>query len=97
MVSKTSLAFALTTFLTSTLAIPATFTPRQDSVCSNGNPLCCKYNAVGVADLDCEAPPGPYNDVKSFKEACASIGKISMCCSVPILDQGLVCNSPNGS
>ncbi|KAB8291154.1 hypothetical protein EYC80_009842 [Monilinia laxa] len=95
MVSKNHLVFALTTFLTSTLAIPATFSSRQDAICSSGSPVCCDVDVLGVADLDCETPPEPYTDIKSFNDVCAAVGKINMCCLLPILEQGLICNSPD--
>ncbi|KAF7884728.1 uncharacterized protein EAF02_005064 [Botrytis sinoallii] len=54
-------------------------------------------NVLDIADLDCETPPAAYTDAVSFNKVCADVGKIDMCCILPILEQALICTSPSGS
>ncbi|KAF7868625.1 hypothetical protein EAF04_005156 [Stromatinia cepivora] len=95
--SRISIIITFTTLLTSTLSMPANLSPRQDFICSSGSPQCCDVDVLGVADLNCAAPPKAFHDVASFNKVCASVGKINMCCILPILGQGLLCNSPDTS
>ncbi|APA06279.1 predicted protein [Sclerotinia sclerotiorum 1980 UF-70] len=95
--SRISNIITFITLLTPTLSMPATLSPRTDFICTTGSPQCCDINVLGVADLNCEAPPEAFHDVASFNEVCASVGKINMCCILPVLDQGLLCNSPDTS
>ncbi|CAD6447151.1 3fbedf31-637c-4793-91c3-4276fea456bc [Sclerotinia trifoliorum] len=95
--SRISIIITFTSLLESTLAMPATLSPPQDSICATGSPQCCDVNVLGVADLNCEAPPKAFKDVASFNKACATVGKINMCCILPILNQALLCNSPDTS
>ncbi|PQE33816.1 hypothetical protein CJF32_00011057 [Rutstroemia sp. NJR-2017a WRK4] len=88
---------AFTALITSTLAMPATLTTRQVGLCSAGTAQCCDVNVLGLADLDCETPPSVPTDIPDFNAICASVGKIDMCCDIPILEQGLICSSPSGS
>ncbi|KAF5867598.1 putative hydrophobin protein [Botrytis fragariae] len=95
--SRISIIVSMTALFASALAMPATLVSRQDAICSSGNPQCCDTDVLGVADLDCETPPAAYTDAVSFNKVCADVGKIDMCCDLPILDQGLICSSPSGS
>ncbi|PQE26870.1 hypothetical protein CJF31_00003587 [Rutstroemia sp. NJR-2017a BVV2] len=95
MIFPTIIAF--TALITSTLAMPATLTTRQVGLCSAGTPQCCDVDVLGIADLDCETPPSVPTDIEDFSSICATVGKIDMCCYIPILEQGLLCNSPSGS
>jgi len=69
---------------------------RQVNVCSGaeGTALCCDVNVLGVADLDCAPPATTPKSVSDFVDICADIGKIDMCCTLPILGQGLLCTPP---
>ncbi|KAM0306029.1 hypothetical protein ACHAO8_010951 [Botrytis cinerea] len=95
--SRISTIVSMTALFASALAMPTTLTSRQDAICSSGNPLCCDVDVLGVADLDCEAPPAAYTDIKSFSDVCSGVGKINMCCDLPVLGQGLICSSPDNS
>ncbi|RFU31451.1 hypothetical protein B7463_g4895, partial [Scytalidium lignicola] len=79
------------------LSVPTTPNkPRQADICSGADstPLCCDVDVLGVADLDCSTPPTLPTDISDFVNICAAIGKIDMCCILPILGQGIICNSP---
>ncbi|KAH8809275.1 Bhp2, hydrophobin class II [Xylogone sp. PMI_703] len=77
------------------IAVPTTpNTARQLPVCSEGSPQCCDVDVLGVADLDCSTPPSTPTDAADFTNICAAIGKIDMCCLLPVLEQGLICNKP---
>ncbi|TGO17330.1 hypothetical protein BPAE_0435g00050 [Botrytis paeoniae] len=95
--SRISIIVSMTALFASALAMPATLVSRQDAICSSGTPQCCDVNVLGVADLDCETPPAAYTDAASFSDVCAAVGKIDMCCSLPLLEQGIICSSPSGS
>ncbi|EPE32491.1 Hydrophobin II, HfbII [Glarea lozoyensis ATCC 20868] len=92
----------LVTFLSTAIASPANSAlvqNRQLGLCSSAatNPLCCDVNVLGVADLNCQVPPTIPTSVPDFNDICASIGKINMCCILPILGQALLCTSPDSS
>ncbi|CZR60837.1 related to trihydrophobin precursor [Phialocephala subalpina] len=94
----TSLA-ALASLLAVSFATPAHFSDglveRQATlVCASGTPQCCDVDVLGVADLDCSTPPEVPTTVADFTSICAAIGKIDMCCLIPILEQGLICSNP---
>ncbi|TEY39878.1 hypothetical protein BOTCAL_0448g00040 [Botryotinia calthae] len=95
--SRISTIVSMTALFASALAMPATLISRQDAICSSGIPQCCDVDVLGVADLDCETPPAAYTDIPSFNEVCAEVGKINMCCDIPILGQGLFCTFPDDS
>ncbi|KAE8443058.1 hypothetical protein EG329_002381 [Mollisiaceae sp. DMI_Dod_QoI] len=76
-------------------ASPARLNQRQATlVCASGSPQCCDVDVLGVADLDCSTPPSVPTTVDNFTAICAAIGKIDMCCDIPILGQGLLCSKP---
>jgi len=77
------------------MAIPATKVQRQVYSCGTGDLNCCDVNVLGIADLDCEAPPSTPTDLADFVSICAAVGKIDMCCTIDLLDQGLLCSSPS--
>jgi hypothetical protein len=94
----------LTTALLSTgaLAAPAaddsvakrqTYTP-----CSGlyGTAQCCATDVLGLADLDCANPPSTPTDADDFSSVCAAIGQRARCCVLPILEQGILCETPAG-
>jgi len=83
---------------TSAHAIPAFHAEkRQQAVCTTGlytTPLCCATDVLGVADLDCAAPPDTPTDNTDFISICATVegGQQAKCCLLPILGQALVCS-----
>ncbi|KAH7395885.1 Bhp2, hydrophobin class II [Cadophora sp. MPI-SDFR-AT-0126] len=89
-----STIFALSGLFASAIAHPAFLVERQLPVCSSGSPLCCDVDVLGVADLDCITPPASPTSVSDFNSICAGIGKIDMCCLLPILEQGIICSEP---
>ncbi|WYZ35233.1 hypothetical protein EsH8_I_001509 [Colletotrichum jinshuiense] len=57
---------------------------------------CCATDVLGVADLDCGNPPEPPTTPDEFSSICSAIGQRARCCVLPILDQGILCNTPTG-
>ncbi|KAM0347648.1 hypothetical protein ACHAPU_004661 [Fusarium lateritium] len=57
---------------------------------------CCATDVLGVADLDCGNPPTAPTDATDFSAVCSAIGQRARCCVLPILDQGILCNTPAG-
>ncbi|TQS32829.1 hypothetical protein Golomagni_06844 [Golovinomyces magnicellulatus] len=57
---------------------------------------CCGPNVLNVADLDCKTPEKAPKSAKDFQSLCAKSGKQPMCCTLPLLGQGLLCNPPVG-
>ncbi|OTB16184.1 hypothetical protein K445DRAFT_317163 [Daldinia sp. EC12] len=57
---------------------------------------CCATDVLGVADLDCHAPPKVPVDANNFRSICANAGQRARCCVLPILGQGLLCQTPVG-
>ncbi|PMD17559.1 hydrophobin 2, partial [Hyaloscypha hepaticicola] len=75
---------------------PATRLRRQaaSAVCASGTPNCCDVDVLGIADLDCAVPSPIPTSVADFTKICADIGKIDMCCTLDLLQQGLLCSKP---
>ena len=61
-----------------------------------GTAQCCATDVLGVADLDCGNPPTTPADADKFSATCAEIGQRARCCVLPILEQGVLCNTPVG-
>jgi len=61
-----------------------------------GTAQCCATDVLGVADLDCGQPPDTPTDATNFSAVCSAIGQRPRCCVLPILDQGILCNTPVG-
>ena len=61
-----------------------------------GTAQCCATDVLGVADLDCGNPPDAPDSADKFSEVCADIGQRARCCVLPILEQGVLCNTPAG-
>ncbi|KAK1833720.1 fungal hydrophobin [Podospora conica] len=57
---------------------------------------CCATDVLGIADLDCGNPPAAVTDADNFSATCSAIGQRARCCVLPILDQGILCNTPAG-
>ncbi|KAJ0336487.1 hypothetical protein COL922a_007905 [Colletotrichum nupharicola] len=81
------------------VAVSAPLDERQAYVaCSGlyGTAQCCATDVLGVADLDCGSPPETVTSADNFSEVCSAIGQRARCCVLPILDQGILCNTPTG-
>merc|ERR1711939_1217513 len=67
----------------------STLMDRQALLCSGASstPLCRATDVLGIADLDCAAPPETPTDPDNFGEICAAIGQRARCCLLPILEQ----------
>ncbi|KAI1423376.1 Cerato-ulmin hydrophobin family [Xylaria sp. FL1777] len=61
-----------------------------------GTAQCCATDVLGVADLDCANPPAVPTDADNFSAVCSAIGQRARCCVLPILEQGVLCNTPVG-
>ncbi|KAK1957225.1 hypothetical protein LZ32DRAFT_524427 [Colletotrichum eremochloae] len=61
-----------------------------------GSAQCCATDVLGVADLDCGVPPETPTGADNFSAVCSAIGQRARCCVLPILDQGILCNTPAG-
>ncbi|KAF3071160.1 Cryparin [Daldinia childiae] len=57
---------------------------------------CCATDVLGVADLDCSTPSAVPISALEFKGICAVGGQRARCCTVPILGQALLCQTPIG-
>ncbi|KAG7291300.1 beta ketoadipyl CoA thiolase, th1 [Staphylotrichum longicolle] len=80
-------------------ALPAQVEERQLYIpCSGlyGTAQCCATDVLGVADLDCGGPPNVPANATDFSAVCSAIGQRARCCVLPILDQGILCNTPAG-
>ncbi|CAG8977881.1 hypothetical protein HYALB_00001758 [Hymenoscyphus albidus] len=79
-------------------AAPFDLESRQATLTGcTSTPQCCDVDVLGVADLNCEVPPVVPTSIQNFSDICASVGKQNMCCILPILDQALLCTSPDGN
>ncbi|KAF4627680.1 hypothetical protein G7Y89_g10473 [Cudoniella acicularis] len=60
-------------------------------------PTCIWIGIVSVFSIYDDRFPTPTQptSVADFVDVCAAIGKIDMCCVLPILEQGLICQSPS--
>ncbi|KAK3368498.1 fungal hydrophobin [Podospora didyma] len=81
-------------------ALPAQIEDRQVPYipCSGlyGTSQCCATDVLGVADLDCGNPSAAPTSADNFSATCAAIGQRARCCVLPLLDQGILCNTPSG-
>ncbi|KAI9904450.1 hypothetical protein N3K66_000979 [Trichothecium roseum] len=85
--------------VTTVSAAPAAMEDRQAYVpCTGlyGTAQCCATDVLGVADLDCAQPPKEVDSADTFSSVCAAIGQRARCCVLPILEQGVLCNTPQG-
>ncbi|KAF6800146.1 fungal hydrophobin [Colletotrichum sojae] len=58
--------------------------------------LCCATDVLGIAGLDCGSPPGLPTSPDNFRATCSAIGQRARCCFIPLLGQGLLCQTPAG-
>ncbi|RSL79405.1 Trihydrophobin [Fusarium floridanum] len=79
-------------------ALPASEKRQTYVPCSGlyGTSQCCATDILGLANLDCGNPPSTPSDADNFSAICAEIGQRARCCVLPILDQGVLCNTPSG-
>ncbi|KAI1171597.1 Cerato-ulmin hydrophobin family [Nemania sp. FL0916] len=70
-----------------------TYTPCTGAY---GTAQCCATDVLGVADLDCANPPTVPTDASNFSKVCSAIGQRARCCVLPILEQGVLCETPVG-
>ncbi|KUI63596.1 Cerato-ulmin [Cytospora mali] len=91
---------AITTlFAGAALASPFVAVERQTyTPCSGlyGTAQCCATDVLGVADLNCADPPTVPTNASDFQSECAAIGQQARCCVLPILEQGVLCDTPTG-
>ncbi|KAK8036407.1 hypothetical protein PG991_001544 [Apiospora marii] len=59
-------------------------------------PQCCATDVGGVAGLNCANVSEMPKSAESFQEICAGSGQQAKCCTLPVLGQALVCNTPIG-
>ncbi|KAI1339852.1 Cerato-ulmin hydrophobin family [Xylariaceae sp. FL0016] len=80
------------------LAVPAQLETRQYAPCSGlyGTAQCCATDVLGLADLDCGNPPETPSNATDFSAICTEIGQRARCCVLPILDLGVLCETPSG-
>ncbi|CAG8956011.1 hypothetical protein HYFRA_00008867 [Hymenoscyphus fraxineus] len=94
------LASSITFFglVAAVFAAPFDLESRQVTLTGcTSTPQCCDVDVLGVADLNCEVPPAIPTSIQNFSDICASVGKQNVCCILPILDQALLCTSPDGN
>lgn len=85
-------------FLGVAAASPLLDTRQTYTPCSGlyGTAQCCATDVLGVADLDCADPPTTPTNATNFQSECAAIGLSARCCVLPILEQGVLCDTPTG-
>ncbi|KAF3766717.1 hypothetical protein M406DRAFT_53268 [Cryphonectria parasitica EP155] len=82
----------------STVAASPVVEKRQYAACSGlyDTAQCCSVDVLGVADLDCADPPETPESAVDFQSICEDIGQQARCCVLPLLDQGVLCETPTG-
>ncbi|TDZ20827.1 Cryparin [Colletotrichum sidae] len=85
-------------FASAVMAVPLEERQTPYVPCSGlyGTSQCCATDVLGIADLDCGNPPATVTSADNFSEVCSAIGQRARCCVLPILDQGILCNTPSG-
>ncbi|KEY72419.1 hypothetical protein S40285_03689 [Stachybotrys chlorohalonatus IBT 40285] len=61
-----------------------------------GTSQCCATDVLGLANLDCGQPPETPTSAEEFSAVCSAIGQRARCCVLPVLGQGVLCNTPTG-
>ncbi|KAK4202176.1 Cerato-ulmin hydrophobin family [Triangularia verruculosa] len=61
-----------------------------------GSAQCCATDVLGLVNLDCGQPPATPTDADNFSAVCSAIGQRARCCALPVLDQGVLCETPAG-
>ncbi|KAI0130697.1 Cerato-ulmin hydrophobin family [Daldinia grandis] len=92
--------FLVTFLATAVLANPAKrgYSDGAYDPCSGlyDSARCCATDVLGLADLDCHSPSQVPFNAANFKDICASSGQRARCCVLPVLGQGLLCQTPVG-
>ncbi|ROV86976.1 hypothetical protein VSDG_10087 [Cytospora chrysosperma] len=81
------------------LASPFAVVERQTYTPCSGlynTAQCCATDVLGVADLNCADPPTVPTNATDFQAECSAIGQQARCCVLPILEQGILCQTPAG-
>ena len=80
-------AIAAALFAGAAFAAPTLLDERQTNPClgTNPTPQCCATDVLGVADLDCQTPNGPFATAADFTATCAAGGQRARCCTLPIV------------
>ncbi|CAK4030441.1 hydrophobin precursor [Lecanosticta acicola] len=69
-------------------------TTTSVAVCTSGwTPQCCATNVLGVASLDCSDVPSTITGKDQFDSQCSADGLTASCCLLPILGQGVICQT----
>lgn len=91
-------AVAATLFSAVAVAAPGLVERQAYQPCTGlyGSAQCCATDVLGVADLDCGNPPSTPSNATDFSDVCSAIGQRARCCVLPILEQGILCNTPTG-
>ncbi|EME49386.1 hydrophobin 2 like protein, partial [Dothistroma septosporum NZE10] len=55
---------------------------------------CCATDVLNLASLDCANVPITPTSKEDFTEQCSATGQQALCCLLPILEQGLICQNP---
>ncbi|KAK3331571.1 Cerato-ulmin hydrophobin family [Cercophora scortea] len=95
-----TIATILAVLTASVAALPAQIEDRQVPYipCSGlyATAQCCATDVLGVADLDCGNPSAAPASADDFSKVCSAIGQRARCCVLPLLDQGILCETPAG-
>ncbi|KAL1884432.1 hypothetical protein Plec18167_002020 [Paecilomyces lecythidis] len=82
------------------MAVPAPSapdTPAPYIPCSNpAKANCCSADVGELLDVDCATPSKVPTSAEEFQATCAAVGKNARCCTLAALDQGGLCQTPNG-
>ncbi|KAI1078541.1 Cerato-ulmin hydrophobin family [Whalleya microplaca] len=74
-------------------------TPAPYDACTStlySSAECCATDVLGVADLDCATVPKAPTSGSDFSATCAALGQRARCCVLPVLGQGVLCDTPIG-
>ncbi|KAJ9302072.1 fungal hydrophobin [Paecilomyces variotii] len=71
---------------------PAPYIPCSDPAKAN----CCSADVGEILDVDCATPTTVPTSAEEFQKTCAAVGKNARCCVLAALDQGALCQTPNG-
>ncbi|KAF3929104.1 Cryparin [Dactylellina cionopaga] len=59
-------------------------------------PTCCSADVLGLADLSCSTP-GSASSGSDLKSSCGGQGKAAKCCTLDLLETGVLCSDPVGA
>ncbi|KAF8948288.1 hypothetical protein BGZ46_005387 [Entomortierella lignicola] len=84
-------SLVLAAFLVSTVLAGGTCPDLLYSV-----PTCCSADVLGLSDLSCSTPKSA-SSVADLKSLCAGDGKAAKCCTLELLEIGVLCQDPVGA